>query len=1672
MKKSAKYLKLILRWPLRLLLGLFLLFLLVTILLQFPPVQTRVSQSVISRFSSRTGTEMSLQKISIRIPFGIGIRGLYVEDTKGDTLFYAGNVKVDVNMFALLSNRIKVSNVFLGEIVANITRLEPDTVYSYAFIINSLSGKEKDPGPANQKEKESAHWSFELGKLEIRNARARFADYFSGIDLQSSIGGFSTSVENFNPADFSYYLGNTAIKDTRIALALNEPARPSEDTEIEPTEMDLGLRQLEVDGFTFDLNSHKGQALHTNINQLLILSRKLDITRQQIEIEKFSLDGLLVEMKLTETEGDAQEVADQLSEAAGFRWAENFDWFFLADKLELRNAEVAISTLGATSMANTFVAGNFRFSDLEFLAENLQITPEIIKLRLENMRARSGNDFQLNRLAADIELGDVLRITNLNLETGLSLLQGDINAGVSPLQFPLKNIEKAPINLNISRGRIGTDLAFFAPGLRDYFHAADRVLFAAKASGTTSNLLIDTLWAEGPGVFTFALGGNVKNLFDIENLELAVPQALLTASPKKIRRFIPQNQLPENLAFPDSIKLVASAKGNMRQMLASIDLSSSFGGMFMDATFTDLMADNPGYEMQLQLAGFDPGKLLAQEEMLGPVSALIDAKGTGLDPESLTARFNLLVSQAWVYGYEYKDLNVNGEIAAGVMNATIDYLDEHLGLKATNRIAFASEQPHIIANWQITHLNPHALKFTDDEFIIRTELTTDLKLTQPLFAEGSLQLRNTQVLSGQDLFALDKLELTSGFSDNLYLLNAASPLFNLAFRGSASPLEMPEMLASHFASLMGTEPDTLSAEAAKGSFEFEAEILPSPWFTELLLPDLSFFEPIVFSGNFYGERSELSLKAGLPLLHYGNLTFKGFSLDADSWAGAAYVTARLPLLEGDGFQIRDFTLDALFRDSQLTFSLAFSDREDAQWLNLSGRLRREGEVFHFSLNEDLLINREPWKVATDNQIAFGKEILKVTNFRLGQNDQYLFAQSREEEDGFAPLDISFSRFDIGQFFAYDDKPIAGGTLHGDITFNQMFNGLAFLSDLSIDRFSFRGDTIGDIHVLASNPQPDQYSLKALVSGFGNEVEVEGTYRTGDQADMDVELRLRELNLSTVEGFTAGQLTDLQGQLTGSLRARGSPASPAINGSLRLNQAAFRVELINAPYRILDGQINFDRNIIRFQNFTLLDSLGRSATLAGSLNISDFANPAFNLNLNSRNFLLMNVPEGQNELFSGRMFIDSDLSLRGNLTSPVVEGRLKLNQGSFFTLIVPQTVPEAIGDDGVVEFVSLRDTLFLGMAHAAQPDPLISAFRNLNMSVNVEIDPQTDVKVIIDEYAGDYLQVKGGGMLSYGIDPGGRISLSGRYEITDGSYLLTFYDVVSRNFQIQRGSSIVLTGDPMQALVDITAIYSLRTSARELFESPIAGTTVDPALRQQYPFQVFLKMRGELLNPEISFEIGLPEANQNAMNGRLQSRLNELSRNESELNKQVFALLLLGHFVQENPLASMGGVGGFSTTARNSASRILSQQLNRISDQVIRGIDLNFEIESYEDFTSGEAAGRTELQVEVSRNFFDERLRLTLGGNIELEDETRRQTKPGEIAGDFLLEYLLNPQGSLILRGFRKKDFRDLFDGEVIQTGVSLLLTRSYNQLRELFMKKEESTELTPDENDEFDENDE
>jgi hypothetical protein len=265
---------------------------------------------------------------------------------------------------------------------------------------------------------------------------------------------------------------------------------------------------------------------------------------------------------------------------------------------------------------------------------------------------------------------------------------------------------------------------------------------------------------------------------------------------------------------------------------------------------------------------------------------------------------------------------------------------------------------------------------------------------------------------------------------------------------------------------------------------------------------------------------------------------------------------------------------------------------------------------------------------------------------------------------------------------------------------------------------------------------------------------------------------------------------------------------------------------------------------------------------------------------------------------------------------------------------------------------------------------------------------------------------------------------------------------------------------MTATINLTASYTAMTPSIDLVANELGtnnGRQTDSALnalyskyRQKLPFLVTLKMNGELLKPTITFDISLP-SNILSLWPDVDLRLTQLRVQQSEMNKQVFALLLLGRFVGEDPLASSAGGGAsLGNLAFSSASQILTSQMDQLAASLIKGVDVHFDLNNQQDWSTGAEIDYTELNVTLSKQLMDERLRVSVGSAFDVVGSGAPQQAPSNIAGNIGVDYKLSRNGRYLLRVYRQNQYQAVVLGQVVETGVGFVFTFDYDRLSEIW----------------------
>jgi hypothetical protein len=513
-----------------------------------------------------------------------------------------------------------------------------------------------------------------------------------------------------------------------------------------------------------------------------------------------------------------------------------------------------------------------------------------------------------------------------------------------------------------------------------------------------------------------------------------------------------------------------------------------------------------------------------------------------------------------------------------------------------------------------------------------------------------------------------------------------------------------------------------------------------------------------------------------------------------------------------------------------------------------------------------------------------------------------------------------------------------------------------------------------------------------------------------------------------------------------LSVKGNLDAPKVLGDLKFNQAGFNVAYVNSFFRMPNETISFTDTGVNFNRFTILDSLNQKAVITGGILTTNYRDFKFNMDIRTNNFRALHSTAEDNEMIYGTVYLTSNIKVRGDMNQPDVDMTIKVEDKTKFFFAMPADDPTIIDQEGIVQFVDFNAPPFNGKKALSVADSISKApIKGINLSATITIDPGAELNVVVDPANGDNLNIKGDANLTATMDPSGKTSLTGRYNVSSGSYNLSV-GPVKREFKLQQGSNIVWTGEPTSATVDLTAMIEVSTASIDL-----TGDIASPTAKNKLPFQVYLMMTGELLKPIIKFKIDLPENNRGAENGLVYGKLQQINSDEGQVNKQVFALLVLQRFIADNPFESLAGSGNGLVTnfARSSVSNLLTEQLNKMASDLIKGVDINFGINSSEDYSENGFQNKSQLEVGLSKKLLSDRLIVTVGSSFGLEGQTAGQNSTN-IAGNINIEYLLSKDGKYRLRAYRRNENEGVIEGQIVETGVGFALVVDYNKFREVF----------------------
>lgn len=1629
---------------------LLFLIVLLFILIQLPAVQNFAKNKIVQWVEQKIHTHVSLKTLSIKFPQRITLDSLFIQDEKKDTLIAAKNLEVQINLWKLLRQEINIPSIKLEGVRTHIYRIAPDTSYNFEFIIRAFASS-SDSGADSTAT--SSSWNLSFNTIHLKNIHASFQDDAIGNKTDISLGNFLVSVDTFDLQKMRFSIPRIIWNNTNgyflqyqptIQLAMPQQATNATSNILPAIHLkDISFQRI---GFLY-ADSVNGIYSQLNLGKLNLLVEQFDLNRLLFAINTFNLSDTKARFAIQQTTTNSKNNVPSKDTAVA-------NWLFSVKQLNVNNNEFRFDNNTSTTQTNGGINYNHLFlQQFSLQSSNLLFTPTSYKGNISQLTFQEQSGFALQKCSVNFLYSDTAAyLQQLFIQTPYSVLKRSITAHYPSLQQLTTKPEQVTVAIDLNHSIIGMkDVLFFQPSLQKNMKGRENetIQLHTQMNGSLQQLTVPVFELSGLSNTRLSLNGNIKEVTKSNKAFYNVTLKSLSSSAKDVNVFMPSSE--QSFRLPEQFTASGFFKGTLKDFKTELSLRTNRGNINTEAA----LQPNEQYNAQVEIQNIQAGYLLKQEKTLQNITAHFTAKGKGFNIQQAEGEAALLIDSATLNNYTYKNITANARVQNKNIVAKAMAQDKHLAFNLEGKGNFTGKEPSLKLHIQLDTLEAQALHFTPDTLNAHVEITADIATANVDSLTGFLLVRNLRLENGKQKITTDSIVLNAERKDSIQTISLYSEIAKAVMKGN---YELSKIGNAFQQTLNTYYPlgNSSHKKISKQQANIQLTVLPSPLLWQIM-PSLKGSDSIALTSSLNTANSSFSLNIKNKRLIYEQLQIDSFNIAAKTEQQQLKLAASVNQLQMPSLVLYNTLIEANVNRNNIHAAITLKDAKNKTQYLIATRVDSIKPVIRFSLIPDsLILDYNKWYVAKDNFIQLDTSSILVHNFSLQHGNQNIKLQSNPEEKN-APLEMLLQQFQIATLtkMAHQDSLLIDGTINGTATVKNIFSQPTFTGNIGIDSLSYKKTVLGNLLVKVNNEEANTFNADVSLKKINNNISLKGSYNT-QQGAFNLLLQAEPLNLSILQPFVAEQVNNLRGNMHARINLQGTIDTPKINGTLRFDSATITSVLTGEPLFLKNETIRLNQQGVHFSQFTLLDSAKNKAVLNGDIFTKNFKQFFLNANLHTRNFRLINTAQATGQPFYGKANIDADAYVRGNMNAPNIEAFLLLNKETNFFVVLPSSNPEVVSREGVVIFTdSLQN---IPTTDTIRKAGYTSQMQGANVSANIETDSSARFTLIIDERNGDALTVRGLSDLSLQIDRSGKLSLTGNYELTSGSYNLSL-NFLKKRFDIQKGSTIIWTGDPTSANINITAVYTSNAAPIDLIQQQLAGRSSVEVNRfkEKLPFQVLLKMKGELLKPIVSFDIVLPE-DELSQWPEVDAKLQQLRTDEAELNKQVFALLLLNRFMQENPFESAAGGGGIETAVRQSASRILTDQLNQLVGNMIQGVDINFDVASQEDYSTGTAQYATDVNVSVSKGLMNDRLRVNVGSSFQVEGPQNTNRQTSNIAGDVSVDYKLSKDGRYMLRVYRINQYEGVLEGQVIETGASFIVTFDYNKFKELFQGKKQETQ--------------
>ncbi|MFA0961428.1 translocation/assembly module TamB domain-containing protein [Roseivirga sp. BDSF3-8] len=1444
-------------------------------------------------------------------------------------------------------------------------------------------------------------------------------------------------------------------------------SQPSDTTkQSKPWDFDLNQANLRNIRFLMDDDS-ADTYIYTSLSSLEGDLKTLGIESGVVEAEYLRVDGLSYRMTLplsepspdTTTVAEADAIADTSVLIPGLS--------YLADELSITNSSFYFRQGPERASTGEMDFTYLDLQDITIKLQDIKVAGDTVAGEATKIAAyEAHSDFRLSDAAFTLNMRyPSLEGTISQLKTARSHMAGTIEVGLTDMLDPDALMQKSRAEIDWQSSHFDLEeLSVFLPMLDTMPALRSRDLdISGQVVYNEGTATIQDLSLALGNALDMRLNGRASQVTDMDNLRYSLDLHHLSVSSAFLRNYMQADSLPPALMQNQRLRLNASAKGSLKRSDIKAVLRSTTGKLSADVVFRMPSEGSFSVDGLVNADEFNLRPILGDSSGFGQttLAAEIALRST---PTSLTIdTANVQVAYLDFNDYAYKDLTVAASLEDSIANFRAEYTDSMLIFDLNGWANLAKNNEQYRLQGKVEEANLFRLNLSPDSIILKSSIDMDFRGSIPDEMTGQFVLDNTEIVKGARRYDLDTLRLFAENTDSGRLIGMRSDFVDMDLYGDYKISRMAEAFADNLHYYLSNYPSDTSKVLPNQQFVLDLHIKEEPVLAKVFLPELEIPEPLDFRFEFRMDERMIDLQLDAPRVYFAQDSIYNLRVYSTTNNKEIDFSIAAEMLNVAGLKIPNMATTGKIRRDELDFTLALADEESPNRLRLNSELFIAGDTVRVDIqSSSVFLNNERWNISQEAYVEYHPEYLLVDDFLLAKGDQSL--RIFTEGGGTDPLLVAeINELGVGQFLNLFDLGEYGieGKLNGHAEIVDPMEMKSAEANLSVDSLQMDNQPAGRLLLTASTRSPQHIETKVELVESQNEFLLAGVYNAADSLNaLDFDLTMNFEDISQWSVFANEMVKEVNGGVAAELDIQGTPLTPQITGFLQLkNNLSFRPVMLGESYTIRDQKIDLTNTSINLNQIKIEDENGEIATLSGSISHENFTNFTLDNKMTAQSFTFIDKIEDDEALFYGELLANADVSITGPLDNLVVDGDFTSLSETNFTFNLPQDPATILKPDWVTYINSnafiAEDTLAQEGQNAADYNKVdISGVR---ITSRIELSEGTQVNIVIDPQNNDVIRAVGEGEFIFGMDEDGQMQLQGTLVLSSGAYTLNFGGLIKREFSIREGSSITWSGDPLKAQMNLTAEYTTMASRSALINTQVDGPagTQAQAASAEMPVDVVLGIRGSLLEPDLTFDIEVPEEESGMIGNQVVQKLESIRQNESELYRQIFGLVVLGRFLPEEGFGESDSNFANTVNARINASvsALLTAQLNRLGTDFLGGVEFDVDVTSSPYATSTAVDNRV-VDLSLSRNLFNERMTVSVGGTSDIGGNAAANSNAAFL-GSFTVYYRLDKDGNLTLKLYQDNDL-DIFTQQVQQiSGASLLYIRRFDTISNFFSGDED-----------------